>query len=79
MKKTRAELVGTVITLALNFIFDEDGNPIRGGNQKLKKILGSLYYQKKSDKTWFFATTALKNLSDADLKKLIEQLKNNAK
>lgn len=50
---------------------------VRGGKQKLQKIVGKrLYCQSENGKKWFYNTKAIKEMSTSDLDKFTEKIKN---
>ena len=51
-------------------------NGVRGGKQKLQKIIGKkLFYQSEDGKKWFYNTKAIFDISISELNKLTEKLK----
>jgi len=49
---------------------------VRGGKQKLQKIIGKrIFYQSENGKKWFYNTKAIQEMSISDLDKLTEKVK----
>lgn len=49
---------------------------VRGGKQKLQKIVGKkLYYQSEDGKKWFYNTKAIFDMSISELEKLTDKVK----
>lgn len=49
---------------------------VKGGKQKLQKILGErIFYQSENGKKWFYNTKALRDMTICDLNKLTEKIK----
>jgi len=54
-----------------------DNGTVRGGKQKLQKIVGKkLFYQSENGKKWFYNTKAISELTVSELEKLTEKVKN---
>ena len=50
---------------------------VRGGKQKLQKIVGkSIFYQSENGKKWFYNTKKLKSMSVSKLNEMTEKVKN---
>lgn len=53
-----------------------DNATIRGGKQKLQKIIGKkLFYQSENGKKWFYNTPAMVNMTISELEKLTDKVK----
>lgn len=68
-KDSKNTVVGALMRACLKF----DG--VRGGNQKLQKILGSkVYYSSPNGKTWFTNQKLLFEMTESKLKELTEKI-----
>lgn len=66
-------------TIALGGFMIEAGNfvdsHIKGGNQKLSKLVGDgIYYQSENKKDWFFNVKKLRSMTAEQLEKLTEKV-----
>jgi hypothetical protein len=67
----KAKAVGSFI-IASNRL-----DAVRGGKQKLQKIVGkSIFYQSEDGKKWFFNTKKINAMSISKLNELTEKVKN---
>lgn len=67
----KAKAVGSFIIASLRL------DTVRGGKQKLQKIVGkSIVYQSEDGKKWFFNTKKINAMSISKLNELTEKVKN---
>lgn len=53
-----------------------DNSNIRGGRQKIQKIIGKkLFYQSEDGKKWFYNTKEISKMTISDLNKLTDKIK----
>lgn len=53
-----------------------DNANIRGGRQKIQKIIGKkLFYQSEDGKKWFYNTKEISKMTISDLNKLTDKIK----
>jgi hypothetical protein len=66
----KAKAVGAFLMASTKF------DNIRGGKQKLQKIVGErIFYQSENGKKWFFNTKAISNKTISELEELTKKIK----
>lgn len=69
----KATAIGTFLIACTK----SDNGTVRGGKQKLQKIVGKkLFYQSENGKKWFYNTKSISELTVSELEKLTEKVKN---